>query len=181
MSLLNILICHTPDRQDFLRRLNAVLDPQLTKDVKVFIDDSRYKSIGRKRNDLMARADGKYTAFIDDDDRICDNYIQLLMRGIKQGIDCCSLVGEITFDGLTPKKFVHSIKYADYFEKDGVYFRPPNHLNCIKIEIASKFKFPEKNHGEDTDWAMQICRSGVIKSEHEINETLYFYEYRSRR
>jgi hypothetical protein len=183
MSLLSILICHTPDRQDFLRRLNGILDPQLEKykSVKVFIDDSRYKSIGKKRNDLMSRADGKYTCFIDDDDRICSNYIQLLMRGIHQNMDCCSLIGEITEDGLNPKKFIHSIKYADYFEKDGVYFRPPNHLNCIKREIAQGFKFPEKNHSEDTEWAMAMCRAGVIKSEHEINETIYYYDYRSKK
>jgi glycosyltransferase involved in cell wall biosynthesis len=181
MSLLSLLICHTPDRQDYLRRLNGILDPQLTKDVRVFIDDSRYKSIGKKRNDLMNRADGKYMAFIDDDDRICDNYIKLLMRGIKQNVDCCSLIGEITFDGVNPKKFIHSIKYADYFEKENVYFRPPNHLNCIKKEIAEQFRFPEMNHGEDTDWAMQICKAGAIKSEHEINETIYYYDYRSKK
>lgn len=181
MNLLSILVCHTPDRQDFLRRLNGILDPQLTSNVKVFIDDSRYKSIGRKRNDLMNRADGKYVCFIDDDDRISKNYIELLMRGIRQGYDCCSLVGEITWDGQNPKRFVHSIKYSDYFEKDGVYFRPPNHLNCIKKEIAEKFRFPEKNHSEDTEWAMAICKANAIRSEHEINDTIYYYDYRSKK
>jgi glycosyltransferase involved in cell wall biosynthesis len=183
MSQLSILICHTPDRQDYLRRLNAILDPQLEKfkDVKVFIDDSRYKSIGKKRNDLMSRADGKYVAFIDDDDRISDNYLKLVTEGIKRNVDCCSLVGEITVDGLNPKKFIHSLKYNDYFEKDNVYYRCPNHLNVIKREIASRFRFPEKNHSEDTEWAMSICSAGAIQSEYEINQTIYFYDYRSRK
>lgn len=181
MSLLNILICHTPGREDFLRRLNDILNPQLTADVKVLIDDSRYKTIGKKRNDLMRRADYKYAAFIDDDDRISKDYIKLLFEGIEKNVDCCSLVGEITWDGNNPKKFIHSIKYNDYFEKDNVYYRPPNHLNCIKTEIGKQFTFPEKNHGEDTDWAMQICRAYAIQSEHEINETIYYYDYRSKK
>jgi glycosyltransferase involved in cell wall biosynthesis len=179
--LLNILICHIPERYDFLKRLNGILDPQLTPEVKVIIDDSRYKSIGRKRNDLMARADGEYVCFIDDDDRVSPRYISMVTEGIKKGVDCCSLVGEITFDGDNPKKFIHSIKYNDYFEKDNVYYRCPNHLNVIKKDIARQFQFPEKNHGEDTDFAMQVCRAGAIKFEHEINETIYYYDYRSKK
>jgi glycosyltransferase involved in cell wall biosynthesis len=195
--LLNILILHTPDRQDFLRRLNAILDPQLTKDVKVLIDDSRYKKIGRKRNELMARADGKYIAFIDDDDRISDKYIQLLMQGIKKDVDCCSLRGVITEDGKRPFLFEHSIKYSEYRTNEDVvmdldmlgwnqqnkvrYERYPNHLNCVKREIAKQFPFPETNHGEDTDYATQMFKAGVLKTEYEINETIYYYDYISRK
>jgi glycosyltransferase involved in cell wall biosynthesis len=181
MSLLSILICHTPDRQDFLRRLNAVLDPQLTSEVKVFIDDSRYKKIGTKRNDLLARADGKYVAFIDDDDLISKDYVKQLMQGIKQDVDCCSLKGIITEDGQNPLIFEHSIKYQEYRTTTGGevrYERYPNHLNCIKASIAKSFHFPEKNHGEDTNWATQIFKSGMIKTEHYIPYVIYHYEYR---
>lgn len=184
MNFLSILICHTPDRQDFLRRLNAVLDPQLVNGVKVFIDDSRYKTIGSKRNDLLARADGEYVAFIDDDDLVSKDYIRLQMQGIKQGVDCCSLKGIITEDGQNPLIFEHSIKYSEYKTVEGSapgevrYERYPNHLNCIKSSIAKQFMFPEKNHGEDTDWATQIFKSGLIKSEHYIPYVTYYYEYR---
>lgn len=182
MSLLSLLICHTPDRQDFLRRLNSVLDPQLTKDVKVYIDDSRYKKIGTKRNDLLARADGEYIAFIDDDDLISKDYIKQLMQGIKQGVDCCSLKGIITEDGQNPLIFEHSIKYSAYRTNENGqevrYERYPNHLNCIKSSIAKSFRFIDKNHGEDTDWATQIFNSGVIKTEHYIPYVIYYYEYR---
>lgn len=192
MILLNILICHTPYRQDFLRRLNAILDPQLTKDVKVLIDDSRYKSIGKKRNDLVARADGKYLCFIDDDDRISDNYIELLMQGIKKNMDCCSLKGIITEDGSNPLVFEHSIRYSAYKtnpdEMAVRYERYPNHLNCVKTEIARQFKFPEEkhefgnaNHGEDTSYATQMFRAGVLKTEHYIDEVIYYYDYRSKK
>lgn len=184
MKDLAILICHIPERYDYMKRLSAILDPQLEKhknNVVCLSDDSRYKKIGRKRNDLVARVNAKYFCFIDDDDRVVPNYVELLMEGIHKGVDCCSLTGEITFDGQGPKKFIHSIKYNDYFEKDNVYYRPPNHLNVIRTEIGKQFIFPEKNFGEDTDFAMQICRAGALKSEHEIKQTIYHYDYRSKK
>lgn len=183
--LLNILICHIPERYDFLKRLNGILDPQLTPEVKVIIDDSRYKKIGRKRNDLLARADSKYVCFIDDDDRISDNYIHLLTEGMKRNPDCCSLTGVITEDGENPLVFEHSIKYNAYKtnpDKEPVrYERYPNHLNVIRTEIAKQFKFPETNHGEDTDWATQVFKAGVLKTEHEIKEVIYYYDYRRKK
>lgn len=184
IPLLNILICHIPERYDYMKRLCAILDPQLEKhknNVVCLSDDSRYKKIGKKRNDLVARVDAKYFCFADDDDLVSPNYLDLLMEGIHKNVDCCSLVGEITWDGQNPKRFIHSLKYNQYFEKDNVYYRPPNHLNVVRTEIGCRFKFPEKNFGEDTDWAMQMCNSGMLKTEHEIDNTIYYYEYRSRK
>jgi glycosyltransferase involved in cell wall biosynthesis len=180
--LFNILICHKIERYDYLKQLNAALDPQIDKfngKVVVLIDDSRYKSIGKKRNDLLIRADAKYVAFFDDDDLPGPNYVKLIMEGIKQNVDCCELIGEITDDGKNPRKFLHSLNYDSWFERDGVYYRPPNHLNAIKSEIAKQFRFPEKNHGEDHDWSMQIQKSGLLKTQFDINETIYHYKCRS--
>lgn len=187
MKDLAILICHLPERYDYMKRLSAILDPQLQKhknNVVCLSDDSRYKKIGKKRNDLVQRAieaKAKYFCFIDDDDRVSTNYIDLLMEGIHKDVDCCSLNGIITFDGQNPKPFIHSLKYDYYFEKENVYYRPPNHLNVVRTEIARQFPFPEKNHGEDTEWAMQMCLARVLKTEHEIKQTIYYYDFRSKK
>jgi hypothetical protein len=50
-------------------------------------------------------------------------------------------------------------------------------LNCIKASIAKQFKFPEINHGEDTQWATQIKESGLLKKEVYIDKILYHYQY----
>jgi glycosyltransferase involved in cell wall biosynthesis len=185
--LLSILICHIPERYDFLKRLSGILDPQLEKHkltVECLIDDSRYKKIGRKRNDLMARAAGKYVCFIDDDDRVSDNYIELLLHGIRKDVDCCSLKGIITEDGENPLIFEHSIKYNEYRTNPTAtpvtYERYPNHLNVIRASIAKQFPFPEINHGEDTDFATQVFKSGLIKTEHYIDQVIYYYDYRRK-
>jgi len=184
---LSILICHIPERYDFLKRLTEILDPQLEKHkntVQCLIDDSRYKSIGRKRNDLVARAQGKSFLFIDDDDMVADNYVELQLVGVRSGADCCSLKGIITEDGQNPLLFEHSIKYKEYKtnppEFPVRYERFPNHLNAVKTEIGRQFKFPEKNHGEDTDYATAMFKSGLIKTEYYIPQVIYYYDWRRK-
>lgn len=187
---LSILICHLPNRKEFLKRLLTILDVQISvfpKDsIEVLINPNETDLIGKKRNDLLESATGDYLCFIDDDDRVGIYYIPNLYAGILEGVDCCSLTGEITEDGKNPLLFEHSIKYKEYKTNQIVgnrikYERFPNHLNCIKSSIAKQFKFPEKNHGEDTDWATQIFKSGLIKTEYYIKDVIYYYDYRSKK
>lgn len=187
---LSILICHLEKRKKFLDRLFKILDVQIgvfpEGTIQLLINPNEEDSIGKKRNDLLQAATGDYTCFIDDDDRVSIYYLPHIYAGILKGVDCCSLTGEITEDGKNPLLFEHSIKYKEYKTNQIVgnrikYERYPNHLNAIKSSIAKQFKFPEKNHGEDTDWATQIFKSGLLKTEHYIPEVLYYYDYRSKK
>lgn len=191
MVRLSILICHNaeePDRKVYLDRLLYRLQPQLSqagKKVEVNINRDT-GSIGSKRNSLLQNAKGEYVAFIDDDDDVAEEYVEYLLEGIRTGRDCCSLRGLID-EKIDFNMFEHSIRHEAYAtvnpdKHDGVkYLRYPNHLNCIKSEIAKQFKFPLINHGEDTDWATQIKNSGLIKTEYWIDEPIYFYYPSSNR
>jgi len=197
MIKLSLLICTLPNRKPFFDRLIDQIALQETEETEVLYNGEVEKIIGAKRNEMLQAASGQYVASIDDDDRISDNYISLLMEGINKGVDCCSLKGVITEDGKNPFIFEHSIKYTQYRTNEKVvanldmegwnmphkirYERYPNHLNCIRSSIAKQFRFPEINHGEDTSWATQIFKSGLIKTEHYIPEVIYFYEYRSKK
>lgn len=187
---LAILICTLPDRQSFLLRLMEILLRQKTDEVVIFTDDRVNASIGEKRNHLLAKGVevARYVAFIDDDDIVSGDYVKQIMKGIEREADCCSLTGVITDDGTNPRKFEHSIIHRAYetvTDTTGYalikYLRYPNHLNAIKSEIAGRFQFPEINHGEDTDWATQIFKSGLLKFEHWIEDIIYYYEYRSNK
>ena len=137
----------------------------------------------------MAR--GKYIAFIDDDDWISHDYIKKVYAGCLSGLDCCSLTGQITIDGGSPEIFEHALKYNAWKTNEGAvypdvkYERYPNHLNCIKREIAIQATFPETgalaNHGEDRDWSTQLHEKGLIKSEYHIEGVIYYYNYLSRK
>lgn len=189
--MLSILICHAPWQRERVRLCSRLYDNLRTQVagidgyVEILVNDETKLFIGQKRNKLLQQANGRYVAFVDDDDNVSVDYVYLLLNGISQGVDCCSLRGILTEDGRNPLLFEHSVRHRKYETVDpamnnGVtYLRYPNHLNCIKADIAKRFSFQEINHGEDTDWATQIFKSGLIKTEYWIDDIIYYYEHRS--
>lgn len=182
---LSILICTTSSRRNFLVRSIMMLRNQMTSedwcDIEILINDSDTDTIGAKRNDLLQRSRGQYVCFFDDDDVPEPNYIAEQIKVADSGCDCGSFTGLYYENNQYRKPFVHSIKYTEYSEDDGYYYRPPNHLNAIKSSIAKQFSFPENNFGEDTEWAMQISNSGLLKSEYATHGAIYNYYYRSNK
>lgn len=181
----SILIPTIVERTPVFEKLYTELTKQITAlnltdqiEILYFRDKRSENLVGFKRNLLLEQSLGEYTCFIDDDDLVHANYIQMIYAKLLENPDCVSLTGIITFNGENPRKFIHSIKYDSWFTgQDKIYYRPPNHLNPIKRTIASQFKFPLKNVGEDSDWSMQICKSQLIKIEAEILEPYYFYRF----
>ena len=190
---LQILIPTLPERKESFDSLVAVLRNQTIaagyewgKDVWYLAEYTArgLMTIGEKRNRLLEIADADYVAFHDDDDSPSATYILRTMEGINKGVDACSLRGVITWDGINPEIFEHSIKYPEWKTNSTgeiKYERNTNHLNVIKREIAQQFKFPETNFGEDHDWSQQLHASGLIKTEHFIDEVIYNYQFVSRK
>lgn len=180
MSNLSILIPTVPGREHFMDKIMEQVSNQAAAWPEVEICWSiglRNVSIGMRRNELVAKAKGDYVCFIDDDDRIADNYIELVMAGIATNPDCCSLNGIIITDGKDHKPFIHSIDYTEFFERDGVYYRCPNHLNTIRTELARQCPFPDWQRSEDSNFAFQLRDKGLLQVEYKIPETLYYYDY----
>lgn len=186
----SILICTLDERVASFTKLYEKLAGQIRKlglerciEILWFCDNRTY-SIAFKRNRLLQAAQGTYVNFLDDDDDIHENYIEMIHQKLKSDIDCVKLVGIITFDGLHPRLFTHSVKYDRYFTQNNMYYRPPNHLNTMKREIAQRFQFPENcyesNDGEDTIWALQVAKSGLLRKEADISEPYYFYLYKRK-
>lgn len=186
---LSILICTIYKRKRLFDLLMIELERQIVdagyilyKDIEILNEcDNGQMSIGTKRNLLMSRAKGGYICYFDDDDYPYPEYIQTIMTGLKSDPDCVMFKGLITFDGRGNKVFIHSLKYKSYFEENNIYYHPPNHLNAIRTSIAKQFKFPEIDFSEDTDWAMQICNSGILKTEAEIDNVIYHYRFLTRK
>lgn len=179
---LTILIPTLPSRKHFYDRITDHLINQVARhdypgDVIIATDHNPGDTIGAKRNRMMEAVSTDYVCFVDDDDRINDSYIRLVMEGVCKGVDCCSLKGIITTDGVNPKPFIHSIDYTEFFERDGVYYRCPNHLNVVKTELARQCPFPDWKYSEDSNYAFQLRDKGLLKTEHKIDEVLYYYDY----
>ena len=190
-----ILICSLAKRKPMLDALcrkieMQIIDEDLQDDVKINVDvDNGEATIGAKRNRLLQSSTADYTCFVDDDDDVTDDYVKVIWNALKRidrfgnFPDVVKFIGIITFDGKNPKKFFHSIAYRTYFETKDGYFRPPNHLNVMKSSIAKKFKFPEKNFSEDTDWAMQIAKTNprALMIESQIDHPIYYYKFISKK
>lgn len=183
----SILICTLDERKASFDRLYQKLQKQIQKlglqdriEILYFCDNRVY-TIGYKRNALLQAAKGKYLNFLDDDDDIHQQYIDMIYKRTQKNPDVIELRGIITTNGRNPREFIHSVKYTTWFERHGIYFRPPNHLNTMKSEYAKRFKFPDDKtkgmHGEDANWSMQISRSGLLKREEPVQEPYYFYLY----
>jgi len=171
---LSILTPTLNSRKQLFQNLAKVLKAQSNSQVEMLaLCDDGEQSIGKKRNELVEAAKGDYVVFIDDDDMISPFYVFGILEAIKNNPDCCGIEGIITERRSGPKKFVHSLKYTDWFEKDDVYYRCPNHLNPIKREIAMDVKFPELYFGEDKDFSHKLI--GKLKTEVFINGPIYYY------
>ncbi len=181
---LSILIPTVPGREHFFERILRQVSSQCTFvydaigfDVEIRTNKQTDISIGAKRNILLQEAQGLYITFIDDDDRIAENYVACVAKGILTQPDCCSLNGIITTNGQDPKPFKHSIEYASMYEQDGVYYRPPNHLNAVRASIAKQMVFPDWQRSEDSNYCFQLRDSGLLKAEYKIEPILYYYDY----
>lgn len=184
----SILICTLPERAksfnyitDKLKRQILALGLQDRIEILYFLDPRGYLPTGFKRNKLLQASKGLYTCFVDDDDDVSSQYIGMIHEKLQSLPDCVSLVGLITIDGKNQKKFIHSIQYDHFFETPEAYFRPPNHLNPIKREIAIQFPFLPVTIGEDTEWAMRIVNSHKLQKEANVNTPYYFYIYKSKK
>lgn len=191
MNKLAILIPTMNGREHFLERLKEILKPQIQKySQEAFciigpdMPDEPIKSIGEKRNWLteMAILNGAtHRAMIDDDDTVTDDYLDLNMPGVRGDYDCNSLVGIYSLNGVVnPAKhiFIHSLKYPHWYEDEQYYYRNPNHLNVIKLNLIKDIKFQPKNFGEDGCWSEDLAKANVLKTEYKIDKP--FYNYLSR-
>lgn len=78
---LSILILSIPSRLSnflptLLQNLLKQAEPFKNQVEILTLIDNKVRSIGKKRQNLIDIAEGEYIAFIDDDDRVSDNYIE---------------------------------------------------------------------------------------------------------
>lgn len=193
MNKLAILIPTMIGREVFLDRLLKILEPQVNEykgsiEIIVLPDkkDEPKKTTGEKRNiltDMAVKIGATHRSFIDDDDTVTFNYLELNMPGVLNNYDCNSLIGIYSVNGvINPKKhvFLHSLKYTHWYEDENYFYRNPNHLNVIKLSLIKDIQFQEKNFGEDGCWSEDLAKAGVLKREYEITEPFYNYLARTK-
>lgn len=178
---LSILIATIDKRQDKFTELYRSLIKQIHsggfehKVEVVFFKDNQTHNVGYKRNKLIEASKGEYVCFVDDDDKVHENYVKILYDALKTNPDCVSCTGTTYKPNKEPFNFVHSLKYHKAFKENNVAYSPVYHLNPVRREYAIKAKFPDQNYNEDTTWARRLYDLKLLKTEVEIKEPYYFY------
>lgn len=154
-----------------------MLTPQITNEVEILIDDrGREIPTGTKRNELYQKAKGEYVCSIDCDDEIATFYVSEVIKYMDSNPDCVTFEGWMSTNGGNRVDWV-IMKGERYEERNGKYYRFPNHLVPIKKSIATQVKFPPKWVGEDYEWAKTINDLGLIKTSAHIPLRLYHYKF----
>lgn len=173
---LSVLTCTLESRIKWFSELNDHLKIQAKKYPQIELlasIDSGEKTIGQKRNELLNAASGEYVVFVDDD-MVSDDYLYQILKAIQyKKTDCYGIIGYILNKNKTKKRFIHSLRYKEWFEDENAYYRCPNHLNPIKRELALAVGFRNISQGEDHDFSKRI--QPLLKTEIFIPKPLYFY------
>lgn len=169
-------------RQTFLpimlNRLYGQLDllpEEQRKEVEImFLVDNKTINLGKKRNQMAELARGEYISYVDDDDRITDDYISSILEATKEGKDCIVFQAEVSaFGSIRP--CLYSVDNHKEESNARFFLRKPNHICAVKRDIVLRVKFPELMWGEDTDYANRL--HPLLKTETKINRVLYYYDY----
>lgn len=186
-NLWTIAILTVTGRERFYDRLRGILDPQIEmKPVEVLVlKDNRERSIGSKRQMALDLCTTKYISFIDDDDVVSNQYVDLILAELKKDPYGVGFRGIITSHKSTAMEFVHkaNLPYAEkpqLYNGTHIYTRPLNHLNPVMTDIAREIGYVDISFGEDLDYAKRLDKSGLIKDNVFIDQFLYFYQYRGK-
>jgi glycosyltransferase involved in cell wall biosynthesis len=172
---LSILIATFSRDAEKLKVLLSEINNQMQEGIEIIINSEEKTIIGKKRNDLLKQAKGKYIVFIDSDDHISNNYIWSIMQACSIGNDCIGISGTITTNGKNARQWHISKEYGKWYQISTVYYRTPNHISPVKRELALKAGFPEITFGEDAEYSRRLLP--LLKSETIIKGNIYHYDY----
>lgn len=180
---LSILIPTLTSRKEQFKIISEELSRQIHNKydndaIVIYHLDNKEKTVGQKRNELIAKAESDYVVFVDDDDRVAPDYVQTLLEAIESNVDVITFGVDVSINGGKAKPCVYSKDFKEDKNLDTHYERIPNHIMCIKRDIAKVVKFPDINNGEDSAWAKKL--HPLLETEYKIDKTLYYYDFNSR-
>lgn len=183
-QILSILLPTTFDRRNTFYPLLEFILKQINENgvngiVEILIDeDNKEKSIGKKRQELLERANGEFVVGIDSDDWIADDYIERIINAINYSpdIDHIGFYERCNIDGVISKS-IFSIRHKKWEENaDGYdHIRCANPKSVIRTEKAKKVGFCGLRYGEDRIFSETV--TAILDKEYFIDKELYYYNY----
>jgi hypothetical protein len=135
-------------------------------------------TIGKKRESLVRRANGKYLCFLDDDEDIAPNYVETLLRLCQDDADV------ITFRSFAKNDFYWSVidmrlgSENEEATPDRIVKRNAWHICPVKSEYAKLYEFPDTNYSEDWNWMEKVLTH--CKTEAHTDQIIHCYNHSSK-
>jgi hypothetical protein len=173
----SILICTIPSRFSYMQRLWGILAPQLTPEVEVlWMGDNKQRSIGAKRNELLRAAVGEFLAFVDDDDRPAEDYVEVLLQTMwkHSSVDVITFTQMVSVPGRKTKPCHYGVE-LEYHDGPDLWTGKPAHTMVWRSSVAKLGSFTDKSQGEDVDWVAQVWP--LVKTQVRLDNVLYHYDY----
>lgn len=172
--MLSVLMPTTPQRvKMFTKLFNEVhrqsqyletTHPTLGK-VEILVDSSKRfldggLSVGKKREALVQRAEGKYLCFLDSDEEISPDYLETIIRLCYLGPDVCTFKAMAKLHNFwTVVDMRLSHKENEQVSPDCTVKRLPWHICAVRSVYAKAFEFSDKNNAEDFEWMEKVLTS----------------------
>lgn len=183
--ILSILVCSVTTRfNNFLPNIIKKLHKQaeMFEGVEIIcLLDNKTIMLGDKRNELVKLSCGKYVVFVDDDDDISDDYIEKLFFATDSNVDIINFTVSVSLNGGEYKTCLYNMDYENDYNETNTegqivsYRRLPNHIMCVKRELAIDTIYPSIIRGEDAGYSKSL--KPKLKSQLILNDTLYFYNF----
>lgn len=173
MIILSILIPTIPERVEMFTRLIGELNRQVNYvndnhpslgRIEILVDTGRRfleggLSIGKKRDTLVKRAQGKYLCFLDDDERISPNYLETILRLCKYDADVVTFRNFSRLENFWMLVDM-SLKYHtnDQASPEFMIRRRAWHICPVRSIFAKLYSFPDTNYSEDWEWFEKVLK-----------------------
>ena len=181
---LSLLICSTHTRyktfgpriqQQIFDQYHQLDLPHQDRVEILMLTDNKKRAVGRKRNDLIALAQGRYVQFIDDDDRIDPDMIHTILEAAHTDADTITFLANVSLNDAQPTLCRYSLDYTKDRNTPGLYERIPNHICATKRHLAQQASFPHIGYREDVAYSTAL--RPLLKTEHHLHRILYHYDY----
>jgi glycosyltransferase involved in cell wall biosynthesis len=182
MIKLSILVPTVPSRIELfyiklIKELLRQIEPYKNEIELIAFFDNKKRTIGRKRQEMVNLSQGEYIVFIDDDDRISEDYISQIMKKLAENpdTDCVVFDSICRVNGGIEKLCKYGIEFEYGNINNGLEWRgKPAHTMVYASSIVKKHQYSNMGHGEDCEWVKRACLD--IKNQTRIDKVLYYYD-----